>query len=252
MERKQFTFYRSFYEAIAELPKSEQATVLLAICDYALNGTSPTLKGTAKAIFALVKPTIDIGRKKAENRIKADAAEDEIPKSNEKQTENKTESNRNQIGKEKEKEREREKEKEEEKESYTPLLPPLSSEPKKQTDNTDARKAVLSDFCSRINPTPSEMTLGLLEHYADTLGADVCRCIFGLALDEKKTAWSYIHAVLKSAEQDGVRCLADWQKRQERRQTARPTASAPRPIMAACDGSVGDLEREAVRRMMGG
>lgn len=65
MERKQFTFYRSYFEAVKELPKREQCAVILAICDYALDENEPNLTGTAKAIFSLIRPTLDASRRKA-------------------------------------------------------------------------------------------------------------------------------------------------------------------------------------------
>ena len=65
MERAQFTFYRSYYEAIRELPKKEQTAVLLAVCAYALDSEEPKLSGTANAIFTLIRPTLDTGRRKA-------------------------------------------------------------------------------------------------------------------------------------------------------------------------------------------
>lgn len=67
MGRGQFTFYRSYYEAIKQLPKKEQANVLLAICAYALDEETPKLIGTAAAIFMLVKPTLDASKRKAES-----------------------------------------------------------------------------------------------------------------------------------------------------------------------------------------
>ena len=66
--RNQFTFYRSFFEAVKDLPKKEQTTVLLAICDYALNGTAPELRScAARAVFRLIRPTLDASAKKAES-----------------------------------------------------------------------------------------------------------------------------------------------------------------------------------------
>ncbi len=65
--RKQFTFYRSYFEAVKKLPKRVQTDVLLAVCDYGLNGTEPKLTGTAEGVFILIRPTLDAGRKKAES-----------------------------------------------------------------------------------------------------------------------------------------------------------------------------------------
>lgn len=65
MKRLQFTFYRSYYDAIRVLPKREQTAVLLALCAYALDKEEPNLTGTAGAIFTLIRPTLDSGWKKA-------------------------------------------------------------------------------------------------------------------------------------------------------------------------------------------
>lgn len=117
MERKQFTFYRSYYEAVKELPKREQTAVLLAICDYALNEREPELTGTAKAVFALARPTLDASRRKAANGKKGGES---------KQNESKTEANAKQTRSKKEKKKENKKKKEKENECYppTPLFGP--------------------------------------------------------------------------------------------------------------------------------
>ena len=106
MERKQFTFYRSYLDAIRRLPKKEQGNIVLAICNYALDETIPSaLSPIADTVFTLVKPTLDASRRKAEagncgGKTKATA----------KQTASKTQANVKQTVSEKEKEKEREKE----------------------------------------------------------------------------------------------------------------------------------------------
>lgn len=67
MERSQFTFYRSYYEALKKLPKKDREAAVMAICEYALNGQESTLSGIASVVFSLVKPTLNSGRKKAES-----------------------------------------------------------------------------------------------------------------------------------------------------------------------------------------
>lgn len=66
MERAQFTFYRSYWEALQTLPKKDRLQAYEAITDYALNGTEPHLTGPASTAFILIKPTLDTGRKRAE------------------------------------------------------------------------------------------------------------------------------------------------------------------------------------------
>jgi len=66
-KRKQFTFYRSFYEATLMLPDKQRLACMDAVIRYALDGTPPppTLCGPADVIFVLLKPTLDTARQKA-------------------------------------------------------------------------------------------------------------------------------------------------------------------------------------------
>jgi hypothetical protein len=59
--RDSFVFYRSFYEAIRELPRDVQGEVYAAIMEYALNGECRTehLKPIARSIFTLIKPQLN-------------------------------------------------------------------------------------------------------------------------------------------------------------------------------------------------
>ncbi len=65
--RDNFVFYRSFYEAIGELPREMQLEVLLDLINYALNAVEPQSSGMAKAVFILMRPQIDANNKKYEN-----------------------------------------------------------------------------------------------------------------------------------------------------------------------------------------
>lgn len=68
MERDSFIFYRSFYEAIKELPKDIQLEVYNALMEYALYGNIPDdLKPVAKGMFTLIRPNIDINTTRYRN-----------------------------------------------------------------------------------------------------------------------------------------------------------------------------------------
>ena len=106
MRREQFTFYRSYYDALKNLPEKERAKVLFAILEYALDEQEQNkLEGVCAACFLLIRPTLDSGRIKAANRKNK-------TKTNEEQNENKAETKSEQNRKEKEKEREVEVERE--------------------------------------------------------------------------------------------------------------------------------------------
>lgn len=65
--RDSFVFYSSYYEAISEFDEKTQLQIFKAVCEYALNGNIPELSGVSKAIFALIKPTIDANEKRYNN-----------------------------------------------------------------------------------------------------------------------------------------------------------------------------------------
>ena len=70
MERKQFTFYASFYNALGRIKKQvDRATAYDIICEYALFGKEPDLDALPDAVaiaFELIRPNLDASKKKAE------------------------------------------------------------------------------------------------------------------------------------------------------------------------------------------
>ena len=62
--RESFVFYNSYYEAIAEFDEIIQVHLFRAICEYALYGKIPEFSGTEKALFTLIRPTIDANEKR--------------------------------------------------------------------------------------------------------------------------------------------------------------------------------------------
>ena len=64
--RKQFTFYRSYYEALQKLPEHLRLGALEAVIGYALDGIEPmNLSDMQDMAFLLIRPTLDAGRKMA-------------------------------------------------------------------------------------------------------------------------------------------------------------------------------------------
>ncbi len=93
--RTQFTFYRSFWEAVCALPKKDQLPVLTAVIEYALDGKEPQgLSMNQSAFFLLCRPNLDASRRKAENgkqggsRTKANGKQTASKKEKEKENEN--------------------------------------------------------------------------------------------------------------------------------------------------------------------
>ncbi len=200
MKRDQFTFYRSYYEALKHLPKRDRADVLMAVIGYALDEEIPKLSGVPLSVFTLIRPTLDSGRNKAKNRLNKQ-------KTNQEQTGTKQEQN----GKEGESEREVEKELEREVESECEGEGENdSSLPPTPLPRSGPVAEAVSDYLDRINPSASAASLEELGGYAEAMGAAVCKRAFDIALDSKKANWPYIRAILRDKQARGVRCLADW------------------------------------------
>lgn len=76
-ERKQFTFYRSFWEAVKTLPKKDRLPVLEAIMQYSLYGERPTCLTLRQSYaFESIRPELDAeiresreGRSSAEYKL---------------------------------------------------------------------------------------------------------------------------------------------------------------------------------------
>lgn len=90
--RESVVFYKSFYDAISELPDELQLEAFRAITEYGLFGREPDGNGVIKAIFSLVKPQIDANNKRYENGRKGGRSADkqtettQEPKLNQAQT----------------------------------------------------------------------------------------------------------------------------------------------------------------------
>jgi uncharacterized phage protein (TIGR02220 family) len=128
MERDGFLFYRSYYDAIKELPAEDKAAVYDAIMEFALYHHEVKVTGTAKVVMTLVKPLLEANCKRYMNgktpKVKASVKQDgSKSEANAKQTPSKHEANTEQSAskpegkdKDKEKDKEESKDKEETKE----------------------------------------------------------------------------------------------------------------------------------------
>lgn len=104
--RDSVLFYRSFFDALRNIPDADRLRVYDAIMEYSMYDVNPDLDGTSLAVFLLVKPQIDANNKRYVNGCKAKRNQDT----------SKQEANHNQDAskpeaKEKEKEKVKEKEK---------------------------------------------------------------------------------------------------------------------------------------------
>lgn len=229
-KRDSFVFYRSFYQAVSQLKPKDQTEVILAICAYALDGSERELTGVPSAIFTLIKPNLDANRKKFESgkkggRKKSDTDQIENknhikPEAKHNQTETKPEANHNQ----------RLSEMEPKQNLMSNDLCMMSNELCMMTDEEGGSKGnqdpvlavVMRAYLDKINPTPSQASLEELQVFAKEMGEACCLRAFDIALDAKKANWPYIRGILRAKLAQGVRCLADWDAAEEKREKDKP------------------------------
>lgn len=66
-----FNFFRSYMEALEDLPPDEFKEAVMAICHYAFDGEQDEVTGGAKVAFKLIAPIIDRGEKISAKRSEA-------------------------------------------------------------------------------------------------------------------------------------------------------------------------------------
>lgn len=196
MERGQFTFYSSFAAAIARIKsKAARCDAYDAIVNYAIHGMEPdmdSLADSAAIAFDLIRPVLDKSAKKAESGKQGGI----------KQTASKTEANAKQTAREKEGEKEIEGEIEIEGEF------PVRARAREDVADFDlldpALGKVMDFYLDKINPMPSPIVMDSVKDFLETLDADVVIHAMQIALAERKTAWSYINAILSRYARDGL------------------------------------------------
>lgn len=82
MKKESIIIYRSFFEAIKDLPKELQADAWMSIFEYGLNDNHIELTGIVSTVFKLVKPQLDANKKRFENGKKGGRPKTEIKPNN--------------------------------------------------------------------------------------------------------------------------------------------------------------------------
>lgn len=206
MKRKQFTFYRSFLEAIQALPKKEQLPFALALIVYALDGEELPLSGSAASAFCIVKPLLDSSRRKAESgslggkqstsKTEATASKTEANQSKHKQTEFCLRDSSKQE-KEQEKEKDQDKDEDEDKGESAPA--------------GDVVGVVLERLGSLSKGARTE-----LEGFVAGMGEECVYKALDAAQDAGKLTWGYIRGVLERKQAQGVQSAEDWDRAEAR------------------------------------
>lgn len=205
-DRGQFTFYRSYFDALRTLSKKDRLAAYEAIAAYALDGTEPVLTGPAATAFILIRPTLDTGRKRAKSGKQGGSKTE----ANGEQTESKPEASAKRgierSEKEGEKEKEKEIEKEGEKDSYTSQQ--TGSKAADADEGQKARSRVMTAYMAYIQALPPSHVTEALKGYTAQLGPDVVCFAIDKARANNVPRWDYIQAILADYAKKGVTDMA--------------------------------------------
>lgn len=218
MERSQFTFYDSFYQAISRIKsKAARCDAYDALCKYALLGIEPDIDkmpDAAAIAFVSFKPNIDAGRRKAMSgsvggKSKQNASKEEA---NGKQTESKEEQSKNKD--------------------------------KKKNKNKNKDKCLRADFELFWQAYPRKEGKQKAEAAFAKVTVPVQVLLDAIDNHKRSAQWS----------KDGGQFIphpATWLNGQRWQDQMAPASAARKGVPMGATGSMGDAEMEAIRMLMG-
>ena len=224
MERGQFTFYASFYEALSRIKnKAYRCDAYDAICKYALTGEAPDLDklpDVAAIAFVSAQANIDASRRKARagkagGRVKQSESK---PQANGKQSESKGEANRKQEetaskGKSEANDKQ-EKEQDKDKDKEQMLYPPISLLSSRDNTPPTAKlqskiSQIMEHYGNCINSMPDRMALDAFTGFLnDGISTDVIIHAIDKAVSENVRKLSYICGILRDYQSRGAKTMA--------------------------------------------
>lgn len=194
MARDSFIFYRSFYEAIKEIPEESQLQVYKAISIYALEQEEIEMTGIAKAIFSLVKPQLDANYKKYENGKQSKSK----TKAKDKQNESKIGTNVN---------------------DNVNVNVNVNENNNASDSCVDGLQEVIEFYNNNIGLiTPFGATL--LKSYVEEMGKDMVVYAMQISVEANKRTIQYIKAILNNWQKAGIKTLADAKRESKRNRSA--------------------------------
>ena len=216
--------FLDYLDAIEPLGDAERGRLFTALLQYARTGEAPQLGGNERFLFPMMRAQIDRDEAAAEGLSESRSA---AGKKGAQARASKARQNRQmpdlpgKASYDKDKDEDKDKGKDKDEDSGTARA-------------HEAAAAVMTACLDKVNPQLSERSRDELAGFARVMGAEVCLRAIDAALDAKKANWPYIKAILQSKQAQGVRCLADWDALEERRQKPgeRRRAGTGNPFLA--------------------
>ena len=215
--------FLDYLDAVEPLGDAERGRLFTALLQYARTGEAPQLGGNERFLFPMMRAQIDRDEAAAEGLSESRSA---AGKKGAQARASKARQNRQmpdlpgKASYDKDKDEEKGKEK--------------GKDKGEDRDDGGEAAAAVTACLDRVNPQLSERSRDELAGFARVMGAEVCLRAIDAALDAKKANWPYIKAILQAKQAQGVRCLADWDALEERRQKPgeRRRAGTGNPFLA--------------------
>lgn len=208
MAMEYFCCYHSYARKLAKLSDQEVGRLLRALLKYSETGEAQELTGRESVAFDFIADDIDRAKENYEAKCKQNR-ENRLSTTVNGRKRTSTSDYKN-------KDKSENKDKDEEKGGGTRAREDAPAAPAGFTLPPMSR--AVEAFCNKINPTPSERSLAELESFEAQMGAECCLRAIDEALDAKKASWNYVRAILRSKLEQGVRCIADWDNLERKRE----------------------------------
>lgn len=210
-----FCCYHSYRRKLAKLSDQEVGRLFRSLLEYSETGETQELTGRESVAFDFIADDIDRAKKNYQDKCKKLAE-------NGKKRGKAIDSNCYQLQGNAIK-CEENKSKSENKSNISPPSGGRDMRARKQDAAAEftipPMSRAVEAFCNKINPTPSERSLAELESFEAQMGSECCLRAIDEALDARATNWNYIRSILRSKLEQGVRCIADWDKLEHKRET---------------------------------
>lgn len=194
-EIKGFTVYREYINLIKFLPKKDQSTLLLSICNYMFFDEEPVLNEQQKIIFENLKRPLDKSKNRSLSGSKTETKQNQNEiklKSNEKQNEIKMKSKQNQN--------------ENKTKTHQDVNVVVNV-----NDNVNVKDSLnLFEYLeTNFNRTISPIEFEELNKWVEELGEEIVRHGIEVSVLNHKNSMKYLGGILKNWKSQGFKTLAD-------------------------------------------
>lgn len=210
--RESVVFYKSFYEAIKELPTEQQAHLYNAVFQYQFDGEEPELEnGIEQAMWKIIKPLIMANNERFENGKKGGRPKKEKPEvietktigfENENHRLSKSDENENLMSNE-----------------LCVMSNVVMSNVVVGEKATTTKSEVWDFYLNNINSSPVESEINTIASYEKELPSDLIIYAMQRAVEQKKRYLGYIKGILNNWIAKGITTLAEAKDEKKKRRS---------------------------------